>query len=242
MTKVYMHMAVKNEASRYLESCLKWNSTHFDGVHVYDDRSTDTSVEIATQHAKVDIRGENDPSFMESESKFRSNGLKSFFDTMLPEMGSWVISLDADEFFHAKSIRTKLDNVPRSFDRVAFPVREIWSYTNSRLSQRMDGYWGSIKQTRAIRITEDLDISDFPKKSMGCGSVPQPGLPSIYMDDAEIFHFGYASYDDRVAKYERYSSMSHGHSNSHINSILDKPRCAQVDTTLGSFVWRGYRG
>jgi hypothetical protein len=27
-----------------------------------------------------------------------------------------------------------------------------------------------------------------------------------------------------------------------INSILDKPRCAQVDTTLGNFVWRGYRG
>ena len=239
--KVYMHMVMKNEASRYLHSSLSWNSAHFDGIHVYDDQSTDASVQIAKSYSTVDVRPDGNASFLESESNFRSDALAHFFEKMLPEYGDWIVSLDADEFFHCKSIRSKLSSVPESFDRVSFPVREIWSYSPNRLSQRMDGYWGSIKQVRAMRVTPDLDIGDFSNKKMGCGSLPSLGLPVIHMDDAEIYHFGYANYDDRKDKYSRYSSISHGHSNSHVNSILDKPRCAQIDTTVGCFVWRGYR-
>lgn len=69
---IYSYMVTRNESSRYLDACLSWNLPHIDGLAVYDDHSTDDTVELARQHgAKATIRSDDVPSFMEHEGQFR---------------------------------------------------------------------------------------------------------------------------------------------------------------------------
>ena len=229
--KIHGIICVKNEASRYLDSCLSWMGHIVDDIFVYDDRSTDNSVGIAIDNGcDVFIRPISIPSFIEHEGRFRSAAWSSFQKIASPSLGDWILAFDSDEFLVSDTdVRGSLyksisyaENHGNIGVLLHFP--EVFKFVNNRAFIRTDGFWDSIYGPRLFAYKPDATWNDKP---MACGSQPEyvaRGSLSTETFGLKMLHFGYASDDDKKIKYERYSSLyNHGHSNKHIESILSAP-------------------
>jgi hypothetical protein len=236
--KIHGIAVMKDEESRYLKSCLEWNSGFIDDLFIYDDRSSDNSVEIAEEYGVVAVRSMNEPSFMEHEGRFRQAAWESFEATMKPSLGDFCLSFDLDEFLTLRhtsdpeAVRGVLDNITsRSGGYISqeIPFAEVFDVSASgQPFVRTDGFWGKIRASRFFAYKPDGRFADLP---MGCGSVPMyvvHGSTISSSKDLTFLHYGYAVFEDRADKYDRYTSLEeNGHSSQHIQSILTKPELAK---------------
>lgn len=227
--KIFGTLVVKNEADRYLEDCLKHMAPLFDELFIYDDQSTDITVEICKQYTdKVFIREDAIPSFIEHEGKFRQAAWDKFIEVCNPDLGDWILSFDADEFLvdldgdTREKLQMVVDVAYRRHTSVLIPVPEVFAIKDGIPQIRVDGLWGTIAGTRLFKYQ---DGGTFRDKPMGCGSEPTyvAGKPFLKKEDHELklMHFGYAHEEDQISKYERYSKLlDHGHNNEHVESII----------------------
>lgn len=228
MARVVGSIVVKNEADRYLEKALSNALSYLDEIFVYDDRSDDESAEIALSlGCRTVRRPEDKPSFMEHEGEFRQSAWNAFVRVMGLREGDWVFSFDADEFLVAddRSFEAAISSaLQRNASGVIIPIPEIFEVNEEGLFARQDGFWGQIRGSRLFPFRH---FGFFEDKSMGCGSEPtyvRNGYLSNQNYGITLLHLGYAREEDRVAKYERYSSLpDHGHNSDHIESILKPP-------------------
>jgi glycosyltransferase involved in cell wall biosynthesis len=226
MTKVYGLIVIKNEADRYLDSCLNWMSKFFDEIFIYDDQSSDNSIEIAKNYGKVMVRPDNVSSFIEDESKFRFAAWSSFEEILNPIPGEWIFSFDADEFIvNGNNIQKAINYAKqKNFVGISIPFPEIFDIIDNIPYIRIDGFWNKI---RGPRLFEYRNNGKWNTKSMGCGSEPTyvaAGPISQMNFDIHVLHYGYANKNDRDEKWNRYSNLSfHGHNDSHIKSIIESP-------------------
>ncbi len=230
-------MVMKNEADRYLESCIEsiWTWAH--DVHIYDDRSTDDSVEVATKlGCTVTVRQEHEPSFLEHEGQFRYNAWRALQNNQNPRNPDWCLSIDADEFLVAEDGQTA-EAVDASIEMarhslcagVILPIPEVFHADVDaegnlvKPQVRTDGFWGTIK---GPRLFEWRRGGIFSSKAMGSGSEPTYvaiSRLSPYAQGLSLLHLGYCHPEDRKAKAERYNNLIHGHADAHIQSILQTP-------------------
>jgi len=229
---------MKDEESRYLKSCLEWNSQFCDDLFIYDDRSSDNSVEIAEEYGTVAVRLVDDSSFMEHEGQFRQAAWESFEATVKPELGDFCLSFDLDEFLTLRqtsdpeAIRGVLESVAArmgSYVSQEIPFAEVFNVgVSGQPFVRTDGFWGTIRASRFFAYKPD---GQFMNQSMGCGSAPSYVIRGSSMsssNDLVFLHYGYAVFEDRVNKHDRYSSVEeNGHSSKHIQSILTKPELSK---------------
>lgn len=239
--KLYAVMIVKNEADRYLQSCLEWNGSILDGLLIVDDGSRDDTYNICISYTdNVFRRPAEVPSFMEDESRLREFAWERLAQVFEPGDTDWVLSIDADEFVVCDGDRREALDLARikalksGWDCVQFPIPEMWSME----SRRVDGFWGDLSN---VRMVQWQGLRSFPRQKMGGGSVPRnyPKKNSYFAKDIAILHYGYADQSDRIEKSIRYASVQdHGHSSKHIASIVQK---ATLELWNGSFpeVWRG---
>ena len=226
MTKIYGSLVIKNEADRYLKSCLEWMSPFFDGLFIYDDQSTDNSVEIAEKYGSVVVRPDTVSSFIDNESEFRFSAWKSFEELFKPSVGSWVLSFDADEFLvSGENLHKAIANAQqRGCAGISIPFPEVFDVRDGVPYVRTDGLWAKINGPRLFEYRQG---AKWNPKTMGCGSEPSyvsKGPISTNNFGIEVLHYGYANANDRNSKWSRYSSLSfHGHNDSHIRSIIEKP-------------------
>jgi len=228
-------MVVKNEADRYLADCLWHHSRIWDELFVYDDRSTDTTVEDASWFGDVTVRDESDVSFMEHEGDFRTEALsRCIFHYGLTKQ-DWIFALDADEFLvstqsgaHDTYLRTLINNCIYDAEvsgkrSVMIPIPELWRADPASL--RGDGFWNQMSLPRLYQAPGHFEDWAFMPKSMGCGSGPRYTYKDPLKQDAlALLHMGYAVERDRETKFERYTSLeNHGHNVRHINSIVEEP-------------------
>ena len=241
MTKIIGSLVMKNEEDRYLESCLTWALSFLDEVFVYDDRSTDNSVDIARSiGCKVAVRAEDDPSFISHEGEFRFNAWKAFCDEFPLDRDTWILSFDADEFLVDSSgqVRDSLEKavgIPNIYS-VSIPFAEIFKVDDGKLYERVDGLWGTIRGTRLFRFQEN---ASWKNKKMGCGAEP------LYVSQSKIssqnfgltvIHLGYAKDEDKKLKFDRYENLAdHGHNDNHIQSILQTPTLREWNGMLPRF-------
>lgn len=219
-------MVVRNEADRYLGSVLRWHS-FVDDVHVYDDQSTDdTAHQAAFRGAETEVRPETIPSFMEHEGQFRQAAWSSFEEHCNPQLGDWVLLLDADEFLvsgEREIIEAELDKADtQGAKSIVLRIHEVFEMRGVMPLVRKDGYWPTIQASRLIRYEPG---GVFPDRVMASGSHPTfvNGGAAMLSIDMSILHYGYARHADRVVKYNRYLNRP-GHNASHIESILTKPK------------------
>lgn len=212
-------MCVKNEADRYLVDCLKWNRGLVDRFYVFDDYSTDDTVELAMAYgARVGQRGIDEPAFSDNEGLFRQLAWSRMEVDIQPEEGDWIICIDADEFIVGSF--DFLSAVEE--DAVRLRVHEIFGQDDGVLLRRTDGFWGDIWGVRVGRYKKDLR---FKPVILGGGSLPLDLVQgSITSTRASILHLGYMREEDRIAKYERYTKRRGAHASSHIQSILETPK------------------
>lgn len=223
-----LNMVVRNEANRYLQSCLNWCSPHVDRMFVWDDQSDDETVEIAKRSgAEVAVRDDRTPSFLEAEGLFREIGWRRMIDTLNPSVEDWVLCVDADEFpVPVDRLRTiTRDAETKGFRSINVRMPEIFRL--SPLSERTDRYWGGIVGTRLMKFEPSSDQT-FRTPRMGSGVFPAYAYYcSNWNERSEcglrILHCGYAHEGDRQEKYDRYTAaIENGHSDAHIQSILQQ--------------------
>lgn len=222
------HMVTFNEAGRYLVPCLEWLSDIVDFIHVHDDDSTDSTVQIAKKYGAVTQRQFGEPSFRQAEGLFRSSAWAHL--SRFAEPGDWVLCLDADEFITStEDVRQRLDHLVEidRYDAYMFPVREVFDIHDHVPQVRIDGYWGKITALRFCKFTPN---ATFDIEGLACGSVPaEITAGACFLDTSvDILHYGYAREEDRRAKYIRYRNRR-GHAPKHVESILATPRLVPYD-------------
>ena len=236
----------RNEAGRWLESSLAWNSALCDTFFMYDDQSTDDSPTIATNTGVTVIRRPDDvPSFLEHEGRFRQGAWDAFEATVQPVEGDWVLSIDTDEFL--VSNRSHIPNRLALRASAAFgelsgytasmvPIPEIWGL--APVMRRTDGAWGGVRSTRLFRYQGG---GVFRDKAMGSGSEPSYVGKRATFSEVNILHAGYAHADDVRAKFERYTTLlAHGHADAHIQSIIAMPTLEPYEGRVPDW-YRGVR-
>lgn len=232
--RIITTMVVKNEADRYLNACLVWAKTFSDVITVYDDQSTDDTVDVCiARGALAAVRPDGVPSFLEHEGRFREEGWRWMERAAEPEEGDWIFSLDADELLvdPRGELRGILDDIQAaasfSADTIAYSIPEIFAEAGNLLYRRVDGYWGSIS---GARLTAWKPGAKFADRRMASGSLPVGG-PQFLSPSASLLHLGYLGALDKRAKHDRYVSLP-GHSSEHVRSILAPGRLEAWDGPL----------
>lgn len=229
-------MIVKNEADRYLQASLSRLVAVCDKVFVADDQSTDDSVQIARGlGCTVWVRPDNVPTFAEHEGRFRQAAWNQMGKSLRVREGSWVLSLDADEYFAGTAAQLKqLQRDAGSRTAFALKFLEVWE--EDPLQIRIDGFWRENFNRRIRKWTSDPFL-DVP---MGSGSVPPTTLVTE-IHKISVLHYGYVDKDRRQQKYDFYKSLpNHGHNEGHIDSIIAKrPTLEALDMDVD--FWKGVR-
>lgn len=223
-------MVTRNEAGRYLAATLSWLTGLVEQVCVFDDRSDDDTVAVAERcGAHVDIRPRNVPSFTEDESRFRAAGWAQMERIAAPDVNTWILAVDADEYLVASDPEGNRDGTRQAIretahsarSAVVFPVAEIFGFDETGVPLvRTDGFWGCIKACRLVRWRPG---AVFDERQEGGGSIPSSWARTSTTDpNLTILHYGYANAEDRAMKFERYASTL-GHNPNHIASIMRAP-------------------
>lgn len=237
MTKIFGLMVVKNESSRYLQSVLKHLSWYLDDIVIVDDRSSDGTPRLASDFARVQIRPDDVPPFMEDESAFRQFSWLYLEDSLNPSSDDWILSIDADEFIIADHPRDDLLDLTKVNDiGVQIRIPELWNFNPPQI--RVDGFWNKNMSPRFFRY---MPGGTFSGKKMGCPPFPTYVKTNSISEHLEILHVGYAHKDDIYNKYERYSNISIGHSSQHIASIIKKPTLIDYNRHIPN-IYRGNGG
>lgn len=243
--RLHAVLVARNEADRYLDAVL-W-SLPTDSIHLFDDRSTDDTVALAESHGvEVTLRPEGTCSFAEHEGWFRQAAWTAFEARLKPEPEDWVLAVDCDEFLVALGdVRGAVRNAIHTADAmwaaaVRLPIPEVFEVRQDGPHVRMDGYWGTLSAPRLFRYRHG---GRFNPSAIACGSEPTYVALShaASSDGLALAHYGYATKEDRRAKYDRYMAMAnHGHNPAHIQSILSTPVVRPLEQ-LPPVVWRGRR-
>ena len=219
-------MCARDEADRYLDLSLSALCPAVDEVFVYDDQSTDRTVEVARHHAAhVVIRPNAVPAFLEHEGRFRQAAWDAFCATIVPQPGDWVLAVDADEIVLAEGdpkavLRSGAVGVARGIK-----IPEVFDVRDGTPYIRLDGQWGKIIGSRFFAYQHGGVFAD---KAMASGSEPTyvVGVNRQMLEGFWLLHLGYANPRDRAEKYARYS-MRPGHADTHVASIVKEPDLAR---------------
>lgn len=205
---------VKNE-ERFIEKSLKSVLDICSEIVIYDDGSTDNTVEICSSFDKVvDIQTQSNPSLNEVRDRnfLLQMGLKRKPD--------FILSVDGDEIFmpHAAEILfEELEIIYPENNVFEFQFLTCWDNVDQI---RFDGIFGNYWQKRLFRIKNQSPDLQFKNTAnfgnLHCGSVPKNtiGFDNSIRSNVKIFHM--ASIDEtlRQKKYEYYTKID---ANSNLN-------------------------
>jgi hypothetical protein len=199
MMKIIGFLQVRNEVSTgHLQRFIERNLDLFDKLYVYDDASTDgTSDEIA-EHATVLIRAQD--SKFSSELEIKSQLLERIKSEC--DEGDAILRLDADEILYAsKGELTELINESFSmgFDSISLPHRNLW---RSLGWFRVDDGYNDFRPSRIWKVSKNLN---FPRSfGLHVTSDPQGLKATRRSEKFPVIHFGFASTELILQKYENY--------------------------------------
>lgn len=226
--RILANMVVRNEADRYLYSCLQQLTVQVDGVAVYDDGSTDDTPLVASDlGALVATQKDSSLAFSINESAARQAAWDWMEESLLPEDGDWILLIDADEYLDERPGELRSVAEDTDADGVIMPIHEVFGVsTDGCPLVRTDGLWNTISGLRFVRWRPGGHI---PEKSLACGSAPSYALHSMLsVERPAILHYGYVKPEDRHSKYERYAGRE-GHNPEHVRSILSVPTLQRYD-------------
>lgn len=250
---IFAVVPTRNEASRYLQSCLTDLTSYCDGVIIADDDSEDDTVNVACDVfsaykgiSAVYPKPTKIPGLMEHEGQFRKWVLETAVGAFEPRsLIDWLLVIDADEFLrpiepdlHVETVlRNRIDSLHKSFMGIEMGRDELWQLDPP--VARNDKLWGTITNIRMFRYDAGREIAPY-QTQLACGSVPPWATWSAYRTGTlRVVHAGYADPLDRSDKHKRYDGLS-GHHPDHIASILDynvtARRCPHATN-----IWRGVR-
>lgn len=197
--KIIGFLQVRNEiVSGHLSRFIERNLELFDKLYVYDDASDDGTPDRLEAHATFVLRAADQNFSNELHNKAQLlEKVKAECDE-----GDAILWLDTDEVLYAS--KTELQTLIREsfwlgFDSISLPHRNLWRSTGWF---RVDDNYNNLRPARIWKLSSSLS---FPLRS-GLHITNEPtGLTATRkVDIFPVVHFGFASTDLIVKKYEGY--------------------------------------
>ncbi|MDQ0270597.1 glycosyltransferase family 2 protein [Cytobacillus purgationiresistens] len=220
--KLTLSMIVKNEGNRYLNQVLEAHKKYIDEAVFIDDGSEDDTVNICLNVLKgIPIHIiRNDTSKFSNEVELRKQQWEETVNTN-PE---WILNLDADEMFESQfSQYIELLLQHEGIDLYCFRLYDMWDDAH----YREDSLWFAhqIYRPFLVRYRPDFEC-EWKETAQHCGRFPENIFKlSHSLSTLRVKHFGWAKYEDRLNKYERYMKLdpnAHFGMEAQYDSILDK--------------------
>jgi len=193
---------VKN-VERWFDRVLTKMEEVADEIVVFDDNSTDKTVEIAQKHKKVvEIHRQTETTFNEARDR------EILYQLCKSRNPDWVIINDGDEELEEKFTREVAEKLmnPIRPDTHAYIFRYI-THWDSEDMQRTDGIFGNMANVRMVRNMPNQHIVSNHPQGFHCNSVPWVPIENVVITPYRIRHYGYVDRDDRVRKYNWYQDM-----------------------------------
>lgn len=202
--KLTLSMIVKNEGDRYLRRALESAREYIDNAVIIDDGSTDNTVDIIKEVLK-DIPFtliQNRESKFSNEINLRK---QQWFETIATNP-DWILFLDADEIFEDKfkfNVKDMMKNI--DVDGYIFRLYDFWDEEN----YRNDRLWCAHYSYRLFMIRYQKNFRyTFTETAQHCGRMPNNCMELPYaLSDFRLKHYGWAKFEDRKAKYDRYMQL-----------------------------------
>jgi glycosyltransferase involved in cell wall biosynthesis len=190
---------VKN-VGRWFKRVLDKMSEVADEIVVFDDSSTDNTLEIAESCEKVvKIHKSEQTTFNEARDR------ETLLCLCKERNPDWIIITDGDEEFEKKFTREYADKLmnpvrPHTFGYV-FRYVTHW---DSEDKQRADGIFGQMANVRMFRNLPNQHIVSQHPQGFHCNSAPYIPPENLALTPIRIRHYGYVDREDRQRKYEWY--------------------------------------
>jgi glycosyltransferase involved in cell wall biosynthesis len=205
--RITLSMIMKNEASHYLRPMLMAAREYITDAVIIDDASTDDSVEVA----KEVLAGIPLHIVQNKESKFSNEVVlrKQQWEETIKTNPEWIVFLDADQIFEPRfKDQVKKMVQDQEADLFCFRLYDFWDDHH----YRDDQYWCAHKVYRPFLVRYKPGIEyQWKNTPQHCGSFPATVLqfPAKY-SDLRLKHYGWATKEDRLAKYNRYMKLDPG--------------------------------
>lgn len=199
-------LRVRNE-SRWIKRVIESIKSLCDaGIFILDDKSTDTTVSIATQCGAIVIKSDA-PGIDETRDKNRL--LKHIMEVTNPD---WVLHIDGDEELEPAGI----DVIHKAImsgkaDMYGFQILYLWDKENQI---RTDGIFGRMWR-QSLFATANTDGVFKPtthgantSANLHCTNVPYDLVKRGSINiDARLIHYGYIDRDMRLKKWDFYNTI-----------------------------------
>jgi len=184
--------------SKPLEQFQKIKECH--KIIVFDDHSTDNTINISKRYSKVKVVNSNFDTYNEARDRnFCLNLVKE-------DNPRWACTLDHDEVFEDK-IYDNIKNMINVDDpQVLSYLSPMAHHWGDDKHWRVDGLWGSFLQERLFRNLPNQSI-DMIDDSTLSGCVPFTNMFNKRVSLIRLRHFGNMEEDVRKNKYEFYTKI-----------------------------------
>lgn len=187
-----------------IEGCLTHLSDYVDKIIIFDDKSTDNTIQLAKKYPKVVKIIKNNCKSKWDERKNRELVLKAAYQ-ISNRQNPWVLCVDADERLEInflKNIRNIIKEHAPTQTAVALHFRELWDNTHQ---YRDDGVWGEKQKTILFPLKEKMTFN-FKQEHH---------IPWIYQElegneklsDYSIYHLKMVKPKDRAERAKLYNTL-----------------------------------
>jgi len=188
--KILAFIQMYNEASKgNLERCLSNCKQWADDIVIYDDASTDNSVEVAKKYTEHIIQGEVNNFYEELAHK---QELLDFALTLHPD---WIMWMDCDEILDRNGTLGGLrllaeQGLKTDVDAYSFHETNLWrSQTYYRTDTMFDKGWfvrlWKVVPGITLDVKDGLHLDLFPKTI---------DHSKIVKSDIRVIHYGFSDY------------------------------------------------
>lgn len=199
--KIVGFLQMYNESSKgNLEKVLTHIKKFCNDIVIYDDCSTDNSVDVASKYTKYIIKG--------GKNRFSEelNNKQILLEKALSLSPDWIAWLDADEAFDRFGENKGIRNLcyygqKNNIDGFMFQEFNLWKDLSH---YRVDELW---HQLWAIRLWKNNGKLKFDVKKGLHNRLFPKGIKKISRSEIKVIHFGYSSVEKINEKYEMYKNI-----------------------------------
>lgn len=225
-------MRVKNE-ERWIERALKPLIEVCDEVFVFDDHSTDRTMEIVSDTESCIYVPSPFDTLDESRDKTWLLDLIGGWDDISPLKSNplsphWVICVDGDEEIVAQDLHKFTQEPPQGIGTVSYSFQILTLY-DSPDQIRVDGVYKEMLRPSMFRLIKPgmvFKSNGGHGRGFHCSNVPADigyGVTTHNPEPVRVKHYGYMEKRDRERKYKFYTENDPGHEDWYRRECFGEP-------------------